>query len=166
MQRTWSCRDRCCGRALLLLLAASRLGLGSHRSLVHLHLVGLGGLVKRACVLWSHICAGNVARDDPLLLVQGDTCHVLRSQVHSWRGGLTTVRLQSRGRSGCLGAVLPEAVLCTLITVLLRRALRILSTLIGREHRGGHRLYSLSVARVCQVALLLLKQSVCVRAGD
>ena len=133
---------------------------------MHLHLVGLGGLVKRACVLWAHICAGDVARDDRLLLVQGDTCHVLRSQVHSWGGGLTTVRLQGRGRSGCLGAVLPEAVLCTLSTVLLRRALRILGTLIGRERRGGHRFYPLSVARVCLVALLLLEQSVCVRAGD
>ena len=133
---------------------------------MHLHLVGLGGLVKRACVLWAHVCAGNVARENRLLLVQRDTCHVLRSQVHSWGSGLTTVRLQSRGRSGCLGAVLPGAVLCTLSTVLLRRALHILGTLIGRERRGGHRFYSLSVAGVCLVALLLLEQSVCVRAGD
>ena len=133
---------------------------------MHLHLVGLGGLVKRACVLWAHVCAGDVARDNRLLLVQGDTCHVLRCQVHSRGGRLTTVRLQGRGRSGCLGAVLPEAVLCTLSTVPLRRALRILGTLIRRERSCGHRLYSLPVARVCLVALLLLEQSVCVRAGD
>ena len=75
------------------------------------------------------------------------------------------MRLQGGSRSGCLCSVCPESVVGTVTSIFLRRALRIRGGILIIGERCGHWLDGLSVALVCVVSLLLLKQCVSVRGG-